>query len=168
MQTFVRDLVFALRSLRQHPAFALTAVLTLALGIGASTAIFSVVNAVLLRPLPYAEAERLVLIWGDMRARNVTDFPFSPPNFLDLKQQSTTLAPNPLPSLQRTPRQRRPRRRQTPEVAERLPQPRDQSHHHRRLHRRPCRRSRRQACSPAQRPRSQQATTPRRSARSPR
>jgi putative ABC transport system permease protein len=91
MQTFVRDLVFALRSLRQHPAFAVTAVLTLALGIGASTAIFSVVNAVLLRPLPYGDADRLVLVWGDMRARNVTDFPFSPPNFLDLKQQSTTL-----------------------------------------------------------------------------
>ena len=91
MHTFVRDLVFALRSLRQHPAFALTAVLTLALGIGASTAIFSVVNAVLLRPLPYREADRLVLVWGDMRARNVTDFPFSPPNFLDLRQQSTTL-----------------------------------------------------------------------------
>ena len=91
MHAFIRDLVFALRSLRQHPAFALTAVLTLALGIGASTAIFSVVNAVLLRPLPYADADRLVLVWGDMRARNVTDFPFSPPNFLDLKQQSTTL-----------------------------------------------------------------------------
>ncbi|MGH7636651.1 MAG: ABC transporter permease [Gemmatimonadaceae bacterium] len=91
MHTFVRDLVFALRSLRQHPAFALTAVLTLALGIGASTAIFSVVNAVLLRPLPYGDADRLVLVWGDMRARDVTDFPFSAPNFLDLKQQSTTL-----------------------------------------------------------------------------
>ncbi|HYC51703.1 MAG TPA: hypothetical protein VEB19_11390, partial [Gemmatimonadaceae bacterium] len=91
MSAFFKDIVFAMRSLRQHPAFAVTAMLTLALGIGASTAIFSVVNAVLLRPLPYAEADRLVLIWGDMRARNVTDFPFSPPNFLDLKNQSTTL-----------------------------------------------------------------------------
>ena len=85
-----KDFVFAARSLRQHRAFALTAILTLALGIGASTAIFSVVNAVLLRPLPYADADRLMLIWGDMRARNVTDFPFSPGNYQDLKNQSAT------------------------------------------------------------------------------
>jgi predicted permease len=86
-----KDFVFATRSLRQHRGFAVTAVMTLALGIGASTAIFSVVNAVLLRPLPYADADRLVLIWGDMRARNVTDFPFSPGNYQDLKQMSSTL-----------------------------------------------------------------------------
>ena len=85
-----KDLLFAVRSLRTHRAFALTAMLTLALGIGASTAIFSVVNAVLLRPLPYADADRLVLVWGDMRARNVTDFPFSPPNYLDLKTDNAT------------------------------------------------------------------------------
>lgn len=85
-----RDLVLAARSLARHRAFALTAIATLALGIGASTAIFSVVNAVLLRPLPYADAGRLVLLWGDMRARNVTDFAFSPPNFIDFKRQNTT------------------------------------------------------------------------------
>ena len=88
MDSVGRDLAFAARSLRQHRAFALTAILTLALGIGASTAIFSVVNAVLLRPLPYADADRLVLVWGDMRARNVTDFPFSPANYQDLKNQN--------------------------------------------------------------------------------
>jgi predicted permease len=92
MSSLWKDIVYATRTLRQHPAFALTAMLTLALGIGASTAIFSVVNAVLLRPLPYPDADRMVLVWGDMRARNVTDFPFSPGNYLDLKQQSTTLA----------------------------------------------------------------------------
>jgi predicted permease len=86
MGRFARDIGFAVRSLRKHSAFALTAILTLALGIGASTAIFSVVNAVLLRPLPYARADRLVLVWGEMRARNVRDFPFSPPNFQDLRR----------------------------------------------------------------------------------
>ncbi len=90
MDALLKDLGYALRSLRNHPAFALTATLTLALGIGASTAIFSVVNAVLLRPLPYANSDRLVLIWGDMRARGVTDFPFSPPNYRDLREQTTS------------------------------------------------------------------------------
>ncbi len=84
------DLVFAMRALRQNPAFTATAIATLALGIGASTAIFSVVNTVLLRPLPYRQADQLVLVWGDMRARKVTDFPFSPPNFWDLKKSNTS------------------------------------------------------------------------------
>ncbi|HEU4996688.1 MAG TPA: ABC transporter permease [Gemmatimonadaceae bacterium] len=85
-----KDFVFAARSLRKHRGFSVTAILTLALGIGASTAIFSVVNAVLLRPLPYADADRLALIWGDMRARKVTDFPFSPGNYQDVRNQSAT------------------------------------------------------------------------------
>src|SRR6185503_18560916 len=84
-----KDFVFALRSLRQHRGFALTAMLTLALGIGASTAIFSVVNAVLLRSLPYRDADRLALVWGDMRARKVTDFLFSSGNYKDLREQNT-------------------------------------------------------------------------------
>lgn len=98
-----RDFVLAARSLRRNRGFTLTAVVTLALGIGASTAIFSVVNAVLLRPLPYADAGRLALLWGDLRARNVSDFPFSPPQYQELREQSTAfrdiaaLAPFPAP-----------------------------------------------------------------------
>src|SRR2546427_9293233 len=61
----VRDIAYAARVMRKGPTFAVTAVLSIALGIGASTAIFSVMNAVLLRPLPYQHAERLVLA-GDL------------------------------------------------------------------------------------------------------
>jgi predicted permease len=85
----VRQLRQAVRSLRKTPAFTLTAVGTIALGIGATTAIFSVLNTVLLRPLPYANAGRLVLIQSDMVARNVLDFPMPPGDFADLKEQGT-------------------------------------------------------------------------------
>jgi predicted permease len=86
---FGRDLSFAVRTLRKNPAFTITAVLTLGLGVGASTAIFSVVNAVLLRPLPYANPERLATIQSDMKARNVINFPVAPGNMLDIKARAT-------------------------------------------------------------------------------
>ena len=62
MDTFLQDLRYALRSLFRQPSFALTAILTLALGIGAATAIFSVVNAVLFRSLPFEDADRIVAV----------------------------------------------------------------------------------------------------------
>jgi hypothetical protein len=63
---FFRDLAYASRTLRNSPIFTLTAVVTLALGVGASTAIFSVTNAVLLRQLPYLDADRLVVASGEL------------------------------------------------------------------------------------------------------
>jgi putative ABC transport system permease protein len=86
---FMRDAAFATRTLRKNPAFTLTAIITLALGIGATTAIFSVVNAVLLRPLPYDHPERLTLIWGEMRTRKVYDWPFAPGDLKDMMDQGT-------------------------------------------------------------------------------
>jgi predicted permease len=80
-----RDLAFAARTLRKSPVFFIAAAGTIALGIGASTAIFSVTNAVLLQPLPYKNPERLVLACGDMRKRNVKDFPWSNEEFIDFR-----------------------------------------------------------------------------------
>jgi putative ABC transport system permease protein len=81
-----QDLRYGLRMLLKHPGFTTIAVLTLALGIGANTAIFSVVNAVLLKPLPYAEPERLVWLWDTIP--QVPTAPTSLPEFLDWKEQN--------------------------------------------------------------------------------
>ena len=88
IDTWLKDVAYAARGLRKNAGFTAVATITIALGIGACTAIFSVVNAVLLRPLPYADARRLVIVWGELRTRNVKDWPFSPPDLRDLQQQS--------------------------------------------------------------------------------
>jgi len=79
------DFSYAFRTLRKSPIFTLTVVITIALAIGASTAIFSVTNGVLLRKLPYKDPERLVLARGDLQKRNVKDFPLSNADYLDLR-----------------------------------------------------------------------------------
>jgi predicted permease len=79
------DFSYAFRTLRKSPIFTITVVITIALAIGASTAIFSVTNGVLLRKLPYKDPERLVLARGDLQKRNVKDFPLSNADYLDLR-----------------------------------------------------------------------------------
>ncbi|HEU0254077.1 MAG TPA: ABC transporter permease, partial [Pyrinomonadaceae bacterium] len=81
----LNDLLYAFRTLRKSPVFTITVVVTIALAIGASTAIFSVTNGVLLRQLPYKDPERLVLARNDLKQRNVKDFPVSNADFHDLR-----------------------------------------------------------------------------------
>src|SRR5689334_20934066 len=77
------DLTLTLRSLRRAPGFVLAVVLTLALGIGAATSIFSVVDAMLLRPLPYGDAGRLVAVWANPANNAAVTAPASYPDFAD-------------------------------------------------------------------------------------
>jgi putative ABC transport system permease protein len=88
MLTLFRDVRYSLRSLRKVPGFSIVALLVLALGIGANTAIFSVVNSVVLRPLPYPGADRLALIWETDLKDGIRSEGPSGPNFLDWKEQS--------------------------------------------------------------------------------
>jgi putative ABC transport system permease protein len=90
MTDLQQDLRYGLRILRRNPGFAAVAVLTLALGIGANTAIFSVVNAAMLRPLPFAESDRLVRLYESNPERGWPIFSVSHPNFLDWKAQNQT------------------------------------------------------------------------------
>src|SRR5215813_5861981 len=88
METLLRDIRYGMRALLKRPVFTAIALLVLGLGIGANTAIFSVVNAVLLRSLPFRDADRLVLLWGSKPAQGRPQLPLSLPNFNDVKEQA--------------------------------------------------------------------------------
>jgi putative ABC transport system permease protein len=89
METLIQDIRYGLRMLRKSPGFTAVAVITLALGIGANTTMFSVINSVLLRGLPFRDASRVMLVWKTMS--NGAPNAFSTPAFLELKQQGEGL-----------------------------------------------------------------------------
>ncbi len=92
-QELRQDVAYALRSFRRAPGFTLIAILTLAIGIGANTAIFSVVRSTLLRPLPYPNAEQLVQVWSDHRQRGREQPEWmTPPDFADWRDQNHTFS----------------------------------------------------------------------------
>src|SRR4051794_31630097 len=91
MERLFQDLRYALRGLRRAPAFAFVAILTLALGIGVNSAIFSVVSAILYRPLPVQRADELVDIYGHTATSSTHDT-HSYPNYQSYREQTSTLA----------------------------------------------------------------------------
>ena len=93
METLLQDLRYSLRNLVRQPGFAMTAIVTLALGIGATTAIFSVVNAIVLRPLPYPDADRVVALANFYTTTGVRSLSISAPDFRDWRAQSGSFDP---------------------------------------------------------------------------
>ena len=88
MEGLLQDLRYGWRKLVRSPGFTLVAVLTLALGIGANTAIFSVVNAILLNDLPYEQPDRLVLVWNRMENSSFKKAPVAAPDVIDYREQA--------------------------------------------------------------------------------
>src|SRR5678815_4416538 len=88
MQSLWNDLAYGFRMLLKNPRFTAVSVLSLAIGIGANTAIFSVTNALLFRPLPYKDAERLVILWNRSPGLNVEQDWFSPGQYLDIRAEN--------------------------------------------------------------------------------
>jgi putative ABC transport system permease protein len=90
MDKLIRDLAFSFRVLLRRPGFTIVAMLTLAIGIAANTTIFTLINGVLLRPLPYPHSDRLMSLWTSYPAARGQRDIFSPPNYLDVAQRSKT------------------------------------------------------------------------------
>src|SRR5579862_6737455 len=90
LKSILQELRFAARGLRKNPAFAAVAILTLALGIGANAAIFSVVDALVLNPLPLPNLNRIVKVWESNPGRGVDHNELSPANFADFASQSNS------------------------------------------------------------------------------
>jgi putative ABC transport system permease protein len=90
LEIFLQDVRYAIRGLRKNPAFAALATLTLALGIGANTTVFSIVSGVLLKPLPYPSPERLVTLW-ESHPKFGRFLTVAPANFYDWRAQSSSL-----------------------------------------------------------------------------
>src|SRR4030095_1843576 len=88
MQTFLQDLKYALPMLRKNPAFTAVAILTLAVGIGANSDIFSVLHPVLLRPLPYRQPDQLVRVYSEFPTMKLEKFWLSPPELLDIQREA--------------------------------------------------------------------------------
>src|ERR1700752_917645 len=88
METLIKDIRYGFRMLVARPGFTAIAALALALGVGANSVVFSVVNSVILRPLPFPEGDRLVTVWGVNERVNTDQFFFSYPNYEDLRDQT--------------------------------------------------------------------------------
>ncbi|MDY7092409.1 MAG: ABC transporter permease [Acidobacteriota bacterium] len=88
MESLIQDLKFSLKVLWKRPVFTIAAVVTLALGIGANSAVFSVIHGVLLSPLPYPQSEQLVMLWQSLPEAGVDEAPVSPLNFTDWREQN--------------------------------------------------------------------------------
>jgi putative ABC transport system permease protein len=86
MSSLIQDLRYALRQLRKSPAFTAAAVITLALGIGATTTIYSIVDSLLVRPLPYPNSQRILRVWNTFVPRGMMEIPASEPEFLEYRQ----------------------------------------------------------------------------------
>src|SRR4029078_10325239 len=88
METLLKDIRYGVRGLLKRPGFTVIALITLALGIGANTAIFSVVNAGLLQPLPFQKPEELVIVWEDATFAGFPHNTPAPANYVDWKAQN--------------------------------------------------------------------------------